>query len=98
MLPLHPSHPLINTPAHTSGLAGASLHLSQQSPLVWLWASGSKHTASPHQLKLLQGSAEKGPSIWPGRCALFVCWGAQGTGGYTWCTQEYSLKVEYSRT
>jgi hypothetical protein len=54
----------------TSGRAGASVHLSQQSPRVWWCASGSKHSSAPHQENALQGSALKGPSILPGRCAL----------------------------
>ena len=53
-----------------SGRAGASHHFSQQSPNVWLCASGSKHTGAPHQENALQGSALKGPSTVPGRCSL----------------------------
>jgi len=73
MLQLDPpkqTAPPTHTRKRTSGLAGASVHLSQQSPRVWLWASGSKQVASPHQLNALQGSAWNGPSTLPGRCSL----------------------------
>ena len=64
--------------ARTSGAAGASVHFSQQSPKVWLWASGSKQKGAPHPEKALQGSPEKGPSTLPGRCSLYwgLCEGA----------------------
>lgn len=40
----------------TSGTAGASVNLSQQSPSVCSWMSGSKHPAgAPHQVNVLHG-------------------------------------------
>ena len=43
----------------TSGEAGPSVNLSQQSPLLCLWASGSKHSSSEHQANALQGNSSK---------------------------------------
>lgn len=47
----------------TSGTAGASVNLSQQSCSVWWWASGSKQAGAPHQTNVLQGSWSNGPAL-----------------------------------
>lgn len=45
----------LHTPTRTSGMTGPSVNLSQQSPFVWVWASGSKHTSSGQNANALQG-------------------------------------------
>lgn len=45
----------------TSGAAGASVNLSQQSPWLCLWASGSKHSGKAQKVTALQGSFPNGP-------------------------------------
>ena len=52
----------------TSGAAGASVNLSQQSPREWLCASGSKHVSSEHKEKALQGMDPKSGWFGSGRC------------------------------